>query len=206
VAKKSKEDLEITISIYLFILAYLTIAMGMLLFGARFLTSLAVAVVVPTVALFVYIVRSSKLSPEERRLQRESAGWLFPKGADVSMNSGPGTFQYEVVGESHYLQNLQTIISAANLISTEPGELFCQAFLLCEPTNPHDANAVAVVISHKTVGHIPRGDAQELAPQLRRLANTRTSNGRGGQVLCVQACIGWSGPERIGVRLDLEEF
>jgi hypothetical protein len=122
------------------------------------------------------------------------------------MNDGPGTFQYQVVGESHYLNELKSIISDAGLQVDEPGEYFCRAFLLCEPKNEHDPNAVAVVIDSKRIGYIPRKDAQELAPELRKLANTRTRSGRGGQVLCVQACVGWSGPERIGVRLDLDEF
>ena len=132
--------------------------------------------------------------------------YLLPKNADAAMNNGPGTFQYEVVGESYYVNDLRHIIFNAGLKVDEPGEMYCRAFLLCEPKNEYDPNAVVVVVETRRVGYIPRKDAQELAPELRKLANTRTKNGRGGQVLCVQACIGWSGPERIGVRLDLDEF
>lgn len=138
--------------------------------------------------------------------QKALSGWLLPKNAEVAMNDGPGTFQYEVVGESHYLNNLHQIVENSGLKVYEPGEIYCQALLFCEPENEYDPNAVVVVIETKRVGYIPRKDAQELAPELRKLANTRTKKGRGGQVLCVQACIGWSGPERIGVRLDLDEF
>lgn len=204
--RQGQDDLETRIGVYAFIVAYFVIALIMVSSGARFLTSIVTAAAIPAVGLFTYIVWSSRPTSEERQFQSEWNKRLFPTSADIAMNNGPGTFQYEVVGESHYAENLKAIIEEANLTATEPGELYCQAFLFCEPKNPYDSNAVAVVIGRKTVGYIPRRDAQKLAPELRRLANTRAAGGRGGQILCVQACVGWSSPERIGVRLDLDEF
>lgn len=129
-------------------------------------------------------------------------GVLVPKGADVVMNSGPGTFECEVVGESHYLDVLRQVVRDEGLDPTQPGEFFCQVFLLCETENPHHKNAVAVVLRQQVVGRLARADADVLAPQLRKLANTST--GSGGKVLCVQACVGWSHSDAIGVRLDMD--
>lgn len=173
-------------------------------FGAGFWTTVWVSALLTLAAVIGFIVWDSAPTPTERRQRDQLSGLLFPEGADVAMNDGPGTFAYDVVGESHYVENLEEIVREANLSPAEPGELSCQAFLLCQPSNPHDPNAVAVVIDRKVVGYVPRDEAKDLAPELRRLANTRTKDGRGGQVLCVQARIGWSGPDRIGVRLDLD--
>jgi hypothetical protein len=35
-----------------------------------------------------------------------------------------------------------------------------------EPDNPHDPNAIAVVVGRRKVGHLPRGTAEWLAPRL----------------------------------------
>lgn len=130
-------------------------------------------------------------------LELTSDGWLLPRDAEPAMNDGPGTFSYNVVGESHHNANLRRILRDAGMETGDGGEHFTQCFLLCEPKNQHDPNAVAVVIDGKRVGYIPRVDAEELAPQLQGLA-------KAGQVLCVQARIGWSDPAIIGVQLDLD--
>ena len=201
------DDTHVNLATYATIVVLIGLmAILFLAVGTRLWTAIWVSMLVSMAALIAFLVWSSTPTDAERAQRQAASGWLFPADADVAMNDGPGTFQYEVVGESHYLDNLQQIISSAGLKVDEPGEFYCQAFLFCEPGNQFNPNAVAVVIELKCVGYIPRADAQELAPKLRLLANTGTKDGLVGQVLCVQACIGWSGPERIGVRLDLEDL
>jgi len=181
------------------------IALAMLLLAAAMGAPAWLLVIVGFAALWNglgLLVLRSRQSREEGHSGRLGYKILVPKGADVVMNSGPGTFECEVVGESHYQDELRQIVRDEGLDPTQPGELFCQVFLLCETENPHHENAVAVVLRQKVVGRLSRADADVLAPQLRKLANTST--GSGGKVLCVQACVGWSRSDAIGVRLDMD--
>jgi hypothetical protein len=130
---------------------------------------------------------STKLTPD---------GWLLPKNAKPMPNEGPGTYSYNVVGESHCNASLRRIIEDEGLDPNVGGEIYTQAFLLCEPQNKFDKNAVAVVVALKRVGYIPREDAKDLASQLTRMASR-------GEVLLVKARIGWQDPAVIGVQLDL---
>ncbi len=65
---------------------------------------------------------------------------------------GPGAFQEEIVGESHYQPALKRLAGGEK---RQPAT----ARLICESNNPHDANAVRVEISGQTVGHLPRDEA-----------------------------------------------
>ena len=68
----------------------------------------------------------------------------------------------------------------------ERGELRTYAWLILEPENPHDANAVAVYIGQRHVGYIPRELAAEVSPQLRQLRHVRWFNGQPvGPASCV---------------------
>lgn len=125
-----------------------------------------------------------------------SDGWLLPKNAKPVPNEGPDTFSYNIVGESHCNANLRRIIKDEGLDPKVGAAIYAQAFLLCEPENKFDKNAVAVVIALKRVGYIPRGDAKNLAPHLKSMALR-------GEVLLVKARIGWQNPAIIGVQLDL---
>ena len=195
---------EITAIVWITVGVLVVALFGLFAAGAGFFTSVFGAMGIALATAVGLTVRSSARTPEEQRQAEEASGWLLPEDADVTMNEGPGTFAYDIVGESFHLDALQAIVTEEGLDLDQPGELACQAFLLCEPDNPHDPNAVAVVISLRRVGHIPRDDAAELAPKLRELADSRVTEDRGGRVLCVQARIGWREPDRIGVRLDLE--
>lgn len=124
-------------------------------------------------------------------------GWLVPKNASIAINGGPGTFKYNVVGESSYNGNLRSILNANGYNLGDGGNHRTKAILFCEPGNAHDPNAVVVTIDNMKVGYIQRQDAAGLAPQLRALAEQ-------GQVLSVDAEIGWGDPAVIGVRLDME--
>jgi hypothetical protein len=122
---------------------------------------------------------------------------LVPKNPSIAINGGPGTYRYNVVGESHCNANLRSILNAAGYTLADGGEHQTKALLLCEPGNSFDPNAVVVVVDDKKVGYIQGQDAKDLSPQLMALAEQ-------GQVLSVDAEIGWSDPAIIGVRLDME--
>jgi hypothetical protein len=63
----------------------------------------------------------------------------------------------EIVGESHYVPHLKALLSRGDS---------WDAYLIREPKNPYDANAVAVHIDGGCVGYVCRDDALEIAPIL----------------------------------------
>lgn len=70
---------------------------------------------------------------------------------------GEGTFSFEIVGESHYQQNLDGICGGKSLHGHQH---YCTAHLSTEPDNPYDKNAVAVYIDGHQVGYLPRAAAK----------------------------------------------
>jgi hypothetical protein len=81
-----------------------------------------------------------------------------------------GTFGVEVVGESHYQENLEAICGPRTENSVD---LTVQATLSPEGDNPHDPQAVRVEIHGKLVGYLSREMAPHLAPpdRARRMFN-----------------------------------
>jgi hypothetical protein len=77
-----------------------------------------------------------------------------------------GSFQIEVVGESHYRANLRKI---AGSCEDDAVEVVKTAYLVPEPRNAHDPNAVRVDVDQLTVGYLTRPVAAQLSPVLRRL-------------------------------------
>ena len=77
---------------------------------------------------------------------------------------------YEVVGESYHRDGIAEIVGGSR---PESVKLVAWASLVREPDNPHDPNAVAVVIDGHTVGHLGRKDAAAVAPVLDRIAAAR---------------------------------
>jgi HIRAN domain len=71
----------------------------------------------------------------------------------------------EVVGESHYQDNLWQLVGS-KADRSERIRVEITAVLAAEPYNPHDANAVAVWIDGLKVGHLSRDDAQIYQPGL----------------------------------------
>lgn len=65
---------------------------------------------------------------------------------------------FEVVGEASYQSALETICGGRRFYSAEHQ---CQALLLPEPNNPHDPNAVQVIVDRKVVGYLARAHAVE---------------------------------------------
>jgi hypothetical protein len=66
----------------------------------------------------------------------------------------------EIVGESYYGD------AYAALVGVRPLPLNTLATLTPEPTNPYDAQAVAVVIGGQMCGHLAKGDARGFRPQI----------------------------------------
>jgi predicted Zn-ribbon and HTH transcriptional regulator len=72
----------------------------------------------------------------------------------------------EVVGESHYQDDLWRL---AGGFSADRIRCAVAAVLVPEPDNPHDSNAVKVLIDGHLVGYLSREDAVVYLPGLRRL-------------------------------------
>lgn len=69
-----------------------------------------------------------------------------------------GSFLGEVVGESHYQQELDRIAGG----KTRDGhELVVEARLVLQDDNPHDSQAVQVCIGADLVGYLSRADARK---------------------------------------------
>lgn len=73
--------------------------------------------------------------------------------AKVIRWQGDGSFDQEVVGESHYQEALRKLAGGERRKHTT-------AQLICESNNPHDKLAVRVEIGGKTVGHLSSDEAQ----------------------------------------------
>lgn len=109
---------------------------------------------------------------------------------------GDGSFEFDIVGESHYQDALDAICGGK---CEEGHELECVALLRREPHNKHDPNAIAVMINGRKVGHLSRTDARAISQLLDR---------RGLKEFTADAMIvgGWtrrSGDGHYGVKLDL---
>jgi hypothetical protein len=115
-----------------------------------------------------------------------------------------GQDDLEVVGELAYQTTLWQLCHG-----TLGDRVRCDivAVLVPEPTNPHDANAIAVQIDRHVIGYLPRGTATEYLPGLKRLMAMR-----GGYIALRGMIVGGGyyddGPGRLGVWLahDPAEF
>lgn len=117
---------------------------------------------------------------------------------------GDGYHETDVVGESYYQENLLHIAGP----KTKDGyNLECRALLVPDPGNPHDANAVKVMIKGRQVGHLSRAMAADYVKFL-------AEQGNPNMALAVGAVItgGWKRQYpngkwtegHFGVRLDIE--
>lgn len=149
------------------------------------MTSIIIISVVIFVAYFIF------------KLTASGGGLLL-----VPTISGPGRYRFKVVGESHYQQNLMKICGAR----TESGIDFnTMAQLILESSNPHDNQAVMVLINSLHVGYLDRSAARSF-----RAAIVRAGYGSHTKFQC-NAVIkgGWdrggNDAGMYGVRLDLPE-
>lgn len=72
----------------------------------------------------------------------------------------------DVVGETRFVDNIAAIRKAAGVDPDERLEI--DAWVVAEPTNPHDKNAVAIAVPLRgqahVVGYLPRAVAAKVAP------------------------------------------
>lgn len=84
---------------------------------------------------------------------------------------------YEIVGEAFYQANLLALTGGQKEEFGVKQDV--QATLQPEPSNPHDANAVAVIIKKKTVGYLSKSDAPVFAAFLKEVgADSALCEGR----------------------------
>lgn len=76
---------------------------------------------------------------------------------------GPGTYLAEIVGESHYQDELDAICGGK---TTSGHNKIVDALLVWEDDNPADNQAVRVDIEGRTVGYISRQNARRIRQQL----------------------------------------
>jgi hypothetical protein len=112
---------------------------------------------------------------------------------------GPGTYEFDIVGESKYQDALEAICGGR---TEDSAEHMTEAVLHLEDSNPHDNLAVRVDIDGRTVGYLSRKDARSYRQQLKRLGHER--------ILCrcdAMVVGGWrrsrTDQGHFGVKLDL---
>jgi len=112
---------------------------------------------------------------------------------------GPGLFKFDIVGESKYQKELESICGG----KTEDGhKKIVTAILIHEDTNPHDNKAILVSIEGKPVGYLNRENAR----QFRKLLADEGYPGAGAT--CAAKIVGgWRSEDGdegyFGVKLDL---
>lgn len=133
--------------------------------------------------------------------------WIFGIDAKSSkitkqtadITNGPGTYDVNVVGESHYQEALESICGGR----TEDGvRLKVEAFLVPDDDNPHDSKAVRVYIQDQTVGYLDRETARSFREEMTKVGMT------GVAAKCNAIIVGgWDrgGGDRgyFGVKIDL---
>jgi hypothetical protein len=83
--------------------------------------------------------------------------------------------QVEVVGEQYYPKEIRKLFGECGKPITQAGVTVENepCFLVPEPWNPHDPNAVAVMVRNYHVGHLPADLAKRYHPVLIRYAQQR---------------------------------
>jgi hypothetical protein len=169
--------------------------------------SLSLMAVAAVVLLPLYLIRRGSGStthetPIESRssvrpTQDERGCKKKPQSQNLS--HGGGGFNVSVVGESHHQHSLRDLLGA-NFRSPDEYVNF-DAFLVPEPDNRYDPNAVAVCSADlKVLGYLSRSDAQRYGKVFRALRESQ-------QVGRVRASLigGTRKKPSIGVVLDLDE-
>lgn len=120
-----------------------------------------------------------------------------PAGATIARINGTGTYDTEVVGESHYAPAFEALLGST---ACTDNDLTCDAILQLEDGNPHDPKAVAVLIDGHRVGYLARAMARDFRAALVR-------DGVGGRTqYAVGARVYAGGSERMySVQLDLPQ-
>lgn len=87
------------------------------------------------------------------------------RSREVVYVEGPGEFDQEIVGESHYQRELKAICGGR---TREGHRKAVRAMLILEDDNKHDPNAVRVEVQGCTVGYLTREDAQTYRRRIAR--------------------------------------
>ena len=95
----------------------------------------------------------------------------------------------EVVGESNYQDDLWHLAGGR---SVDRIRCAVTAVLVPEPDNPHDSNAVKVLVDRRLVGYLSREDAVAYLPGLQRLMAAHDSP------IALMGQIVGGGPQRTG--------
>ncbi len=145
------------------------------------MTTILVILIIGAVAYFYFRAQSGSVSAVSGNLP------------------GPGTYEFDIVGESKYQEALESICGGR----TEDGaELQTDAVLFLEDTNPHDNMAVRVDIEGQTVGYLSRKDARSYRNQLQQLGHANITCSCNAMIVG-----GWersrSDRGHFGVKLDL---
>ncbi len=145
------------------------------------MTTILVILIIGAVAYFYFRAQSGSVSAVSGNLP------------------GPGTYEFDIVGESKYQEALESICGGR----TEDGaELQTDAVLFLEDTNPHDNMAVRVDIEGQTVGYLSRKDARSYRKQLQQLGHASITCSCNAMIVG-----GWersrSDRGHFGVKLDL---
>ena len=117
----------------------------------------ALVILVILVAVGYFVVRANS--------KHEPGG-----SAVVGHLPGPGTYEFDIVGESHYQQALEAICGGR---TEESASHKTEAVLHLEDSNPHDNMAVRVDVGGETVGYLSRSDARSYRKQLKQLGHER---------------------------------
>ncbi|NIA70342.1 hypothetical protein HBA54_17180 [Pelagibius litoralis] len=117
----------------------------------------------------------------------------------ATITNGPGTYLVEAVGESKYQDTLEKICGGR----TENGHRYkVDAYLYPEDDNPHDNQAILIVIDDEPVGYLDRATARSFRKAMAKIAPNGTIAKCPGMIVG-----GWDrgdGDEGyFGVRLDL---
>jgi hypothetical protein len=119
--------------------------------------------------------------------------------SEVGTLAGPGTFEVEVVGESHYQDALERICGGR---SEDGAEKYCRATLILDDSNPYDKKAVRIDVDGATVGYLSREGAGVYRQRLKEAGHPRL---RGTCDAVIRG--GWDRGNgdtgNFGVRLDL---
>jgi hypothetical protein len=112
---------------------------------------------------------------------------------------GPGTYAFDIVGESKYQDALEAICGGR---SEDSADHFAEAILYLEDSNPYDNQAVRIDIDGQTVGYLSRENARAYRKQLKQLGHERLTCRCNAKVVG-----GWrrgqSDQGHFGVKLDL---
>jgi hypothetical protein len=127
-----------------------------------------------------------------------------PEDIDFISISGNGTFDVSILGESHYQETLEKIVTGRSA----EGDVELEAALVIENSKPHDPEAVCVQIRDQTVGYLAPETAREFRLKIGHLPDWNVPIVCQAQIR-TKSCRGEEDHSELGVWLDFsgeEEF